>query len=50
MKVKAKQIHLSEKAIETISIMAIKAGTDFKNYVQDHLEQLAIKNTTKKSK
>jgi predicted DNA binding CopG/RHH family protein len=42
MKKKAKNIHLSEQAIKAISIQAIKEGTNFKNYVEQKLENLAV--------
>ena len=45
---KPKQINLSEKAIENLSIMAIKAGTNFKNYVEGILERTAVKAVRQK--
>ena len=38
---KAKNIHLSEGAIKVLSIMAIEQGTNFKNFVEIHLEALS---------
>lgn len=38
---KAKNIHLSEQAIKNLSIMAIEEGTNFKNFVERHLEALS---------
>lgn len=43
MKKKAKNIHLTEKAIELLSIQAIKKGTNFKNYVEGILERTAVR-------
>jgi hypothetical protein len=40
---KPKQINLTEGAIQAISIEAIKKGTNFKNYVEGNLEQLAVR-------
>jgi hypothetical protein len=40
---KPKQINLSEGAIKALSIEAINKGTNFKNYVEDNLEQLAVR-------
>jgi hypothetical protein len=47
-KVKPKNIHLSEECIKQLSKDAIDAGTDFKNYVQNHLEELAVKAVRQK--
>lgn len=41
-KLKPKNIHLSEECIKQLSKDAIDAGTDFKNYIQNHLETLSI--------
>lgn len=38
---KPKNIHLSEGAIKALSIMAIEQGTNFKNFVEAHLEALS---------
>ena len=38
---KAKNIHLTEVAIKALSIMAIEQGTNFKNFVESHLEALS---------
>lgn len=38
---KPKNIHLSEEAIKALSIMAIEEGTNFKNFVEAHLEALS---------
>jgi len=38
---RAKNIHLSEEAIKALSIQAIEQGTNFKNYVERHLEALS---------
>lgn len=38
---KAKNIHLSEDCIKFFSIKAIENGSNFKNYVQDLLEEIA---------
>lgn len=47
---KAKMIHLSEEAIRTISIEAVTNGSNFKNYVEQHLEDYAKKKpNTKRS-
>ena len=45
---KPKLIHLSEKAIQLLSIKAIYSETTFKNYVENILEKIAIepKNRT----
>lgn len=48
MKKKPKNIHLTEQAIESLSIMAIKKGTNFKNFVEQHLEVLAVKAVRQK--
>ena len=47
-KLKPKNIHLSEECIKQLSKDAIDAGTDFKNYVQNHLEGLAVKAVRQK--
>lgn len=39
---KPKQINLTEGAIQALSIEAIKKGTNFKNYVEVILEQMAL--------
>lgn len=41
MELKRKNIDLSDKCIEEISIEAVKQKTDFKNLTQDILEHLA---------
>jgi hypothetical protein len=46
---KAKNIHLTEGAIKALSIQAIKAGTNFKNYVEAHLDKLANPNGFEKA-
>ena len=38
---KPKNIHLTEEAIKALSIMAIEEGTNFKNFVETHLEALS---------
>lgn len=38
---RAKNIHLSDEAIKSLSIQAIESGTNFKNYVEAKLEALA---------
>lgn len=48
MKKKPKNIHLTEQAIESLSIMAIKKGTNIKNFVEQHLEALAVKAVRQK--
>lgn len=40
---KPKQINLTEGAIQALSIEAIKKGTNFKNFVEEHLEVLAVR-------
>ncbi len=40
---KPKQINLTEGAIKSLSIEAINKGTNFKNYVEDTLEVLAVR-------
>ena len=40
---KPKQINLTEGAIKALSIDAINKGTNFKNYVEDTLEMLAVR-------
>ena len=45
---KAKNIHLSEDAIKSLSIMAIENGTNFKNYVESLLEAWAGEKKKKK--
>ena len=47
-KLKPKNIHLSEDCIKQLSKDAIDAGTDFKNYVQNHLEGLAVRAVRQK--
>jgi len=47
---KQKVIHLTKKAIQELSIQAIKKGTNFKNYVEGILERTAIKAVRQKSK
>lgn len=47
---KQKVIHLSPQAIEVLSISAIKAGTNFKNYVEGILERTAVKAVRQKKK
>jgi hypothetical protein len=47
---KAKNIHLTEGAIKALSIMAIEQGTNFKNFVESHLEALSKPNGFEKSK
>ena len=46
---KQKVIHLSSQAVEVLSISAIKAGTNFKNYVEEHLESLAKSSSAVKA-
>jgi len=41
MERKPKNIHLSDSAIKYLSIKAIENGTNFKNYVEAKLEELA---------
>ncbi len=36
-----KNIDLSDEAVKALSIQAIENGTNFKNYVQDKLEELS---------
>ncbi len=50
MKKKPKNIHLTEKAIELLSIQAIKSGTNFKNYVEGILERTAVEAVRQKKK
>lgn len=58
MKKKQKVIHLSEQAIESLSVMAIRFKSNFKNYVENHLELFAeglkdqgiVKDVRKKNK
>lgn len=45
---RAKNIHLSESAIRALSIKAVEQGSNFKNYVETILENLA--NQKKKAK
>lgn len=45
---KQKVIHLSEGAIKALSIQAINAGTNFKNYVEGILERTAVKAVRQK--
>ena len=40
---KPKQINLTKEAIQALSIEAIKKGTNFKNYVENNLEALAVR-------
>ena len=40
---KAKNINLSEKCIETLTIQAVKKKMVFKTYVEEILEKLAAK-------
>ena len=47
---KQKVIHLSESAIESLTIQAIKKKTKFKNYVEEYLEQLAVVAVRQKKK
>jgi hypothetical protein len=50
IKLKPKNIHLSDECIKQLSKDAIDAGTDFKNYVQNHLEGLAVRAVRQKKK
>jgi hypothetical protein len=45
---KAKNIHLTEATIKTLSIQAIENGTNFKNYVESLLEAWAGEKKKKK--
>jgi hypothetical protein len=45
---KPKNIHLTEGAIKTLSILAIENGTNFKNYVESLLEAWAGEKKNKK--
>lgn len=36
-----KNIDLSDEAVKALSIQAIESGTNFKNYVESKLEELA---------
>lgn len=47
MTTKAKNINLTEKCIETLTIHAVKKKMVFKTYVQDVLEKLAVKLNAK---
>lgn len=47
---KQKIIHLSEGAIKALSIKAIEKGTNFKNYVENVLEVLAVGAVRQKKK
>lgn len=48
MKKNRKNIDLSEDAIKTLTIMAIKSPLkNFKTFVENHLEKLAAKNKIK---
>ena len=49
MEKKPKNIHLSEQAIETLTIMAIKDGSNFKNFIEDTLENFARSATAVKA-
>ena len=45
-----KNIELSEDTIEAITIEAVKKKTNFKNYVENHLDELAKKLNSKAAK
>lgn len=45
---KTKLISLSEEAFKQLSKDAIDAGTNLKNYIEQHLEKLAEKSAKKK--
>jgi len=47
---KPKVIHLSETAIESLTIQAVKNKTNFKNFVENYLEQLAVGGVRQKNK
>lgn len=44
---KAKNINLTEKCIETLTIQAVKKRMVFKTYVEEILEKLAAKSNGK---
>ena len=48
MKKQKKNIELTEDAVKTLTIMAVKSPfKNFKKFVEDHLEKFAAKNKTK---
>ena len=45
-----KNIDLSDEAVKALSIQAIENGTNFKNYVEAKLEELAKTKLTQRAK